>query len=270
MAFLGVDDFATALVAAPDINMSKSAIASQAVGFYTSLWRSTGIPAQGAIPTTAAVCNSSLTGCFPLPARAGAQERALLFTELNFLVQNGFNLCDRLAHMGGLSGIVTTAQTASVDVSGAGSNLVARIGATDYSNVRWFIEIYTALGATGVNATCAVTFSDNSTGNIVVALPASAAAQRLFEIIPTGSLAIKSVQSVTLSATTGTAGNFGVTAMRFLSSPATVVANVPVSFDWAQLGAQKIEDSACQFPVLLCIGSTNPNVTFARMKIGVK
>lgn len=270
MAFTSPSDIVLALLAAKDIQHIKSGFASQATGLLTSLWRGTGTPGQGAIPGAAAVCNSSLLGCYPLPARSGGQERALLYAETQFPTQNGFHLCDRLAHMGGLSGTVTTAQTANVDVSGAGDNLPARIGAADFSNVRWFLEWYTATGATVVNATCAVTYSDNSTGNIVVALTASVNPARLFEIVPAGALSIKSIQSVTLSATTGTAGSFGVTALRVLSAPpAQPTANWTMAYDWSILGLPKIEDSACLFPMLMAIGSTNVGSTVARMKIGV-
>lgn len=270
MAFAGVDDIATGLLAAAEISHNKSGFASQVGGLPTSLWRGTGFPTQGAIPGAAAVCNSALAGCFPLPARAGAQERILGYIETQFATQNSFLVCDRLAHMGGLSGIVTTAQTVNVDVSGTTDNMAARRGASDYSNVRWFLEWYTATGATAVNATCAVTYSDNSTGNIVVALTASVAAARLIEIVSTNGLGIKSVQSVTLSATTGTAGSFGVTAMRVLAAPPTAPVGLAATYDWAALGAQKIEDSACLFPCLIPVGSTSTGTTVGRLKIAVK
>lgn len=41
----------------------KASIASQTANSFCSMWRATGQPGQGAIPTTAAVCNDSLLGC---------------------------------------------------------------------------------------------------------------------------------------------------------------------------------------------------------------
>ncbi len=66
--------------------------------------------------------------------------------------------------MGGLSGTVTTSQGAlSLVTSSPGAD---RLGASDYSDVSWWLEVYTALGATGVNATVAVEYDNGSTGNL--------------------------------------------------------------------------------------------------------
>jgi hypothetical protein len=149
--------------------------------------------------------------------------------------------------MGGLNGTLTTAQTVNVDASVATSNLVARIGATDYSNVEWWLEWYTATGATAVNATIAVTFNDNTTTNIVVALAATVAASRRLPILSnTAGKWIKSIQSVTLSASTLTAGNFGVTATRKHAQPKSCdVANKLIKDNWYELGSPIVPDSAC-------------------------
>lgn len=42
--------------------LDKASLANAAAGQVFSLWRATGIPAQGAIPGAAAVCNNALTG----------------------------------------------------------------------------------------------------------------------------------------------------------------------------------------------------------------
>ena len=73
---------------------------------------------------------------------------------------------DRLAHMGGLSGTVTTAQNVSLALNtlGATNNISNRIGDTNYSDVQWWLEWYTATGSTAVTATVAVTYNDGTTG----------------------------------------------------------------------------------------------------------
>ena len=66
--------------------------------------------------------------------------------------------------MGGLSGTVTTSQGAlSLVTNSPGAD---RLGDANYSDVQWWLEVYTALGATGVNATVAVEYNDASTGNL--------------------------------------------------------------------------------------------------------
>ena len=44
------------------IMWDKASIATQVVGQYCSLWRATGVPGQGAIPSAAAYCTKALTG----------------------------------------------------------------------------------------------------------------------------------------------------------------------------------------------------------------
>jgi hypothetical protein len=245
MAFTGINDVITAMEGGRDVFVSKGNTGSQITGNFSSYWGLGGLPAAGASPGAAAVCNSALTGAMFLPTRTGGQVRALLWASVVFPQLAAGIVVDRLAHMGGLSGIVTTAQTVNADVSGAGSSLPARIGATDYTGVRWFLEWYAATGATVVNATCAVTYSDNSTGNIVVSVPTNNGSQRMIAIQPTNGLGIKSVQSVTLSATTGTAGNFGVTALREIATITGHTLNQPMISDWANLRIVPISDDSC-------------------------
>ncbi len=211
-----------------DTPIDKSSLASTAAGQYFSLWRTTGNPGQGAIPAAAAVCDNALLGGIPFTNPTNPVYQYLGWAQLVFTnVSTTVEIRDRLAHQGGLSGVVTTAQAANVDVSGGGSNLPARIGASDYSDVSWSLDWYADTGATSVNVSIDVTYNDNSTGTVT--LTAIGATVRSGRSIPfTSAVAgkfIKSVQNVTLSATTGTAGSFGVTASRILTSISGPIAN---------------------------------------------
>lgn len=166
---------------------------------------------------------------------------------------------DRFAHMGGLNGTLTTAQTVSLDLStlGATNNISKRIGGTDYSDVQWWLEWYTATGATAVTVTVNVTYNDGTTGALAAA---SLAATRpagfmlsLNALVPAAASGkfIRAVNTVTLSATTGTAGNFGVTATRPRMTLAAPIANMKFVADWAQLGFPKIFNESCLFPIVL-------------------
>lgn len=234
---------------------ARASIATLIAGSEFSAWRGTGFPAQGAVPAAAAVCSAATAGAMPLVARSGAQVRRLL--ELNMQAANAsttFYLEDRLAHMGGLSGIVTTAQTIGIDLlTMAGTNnIAARMGAADYSNVEWFMEWYTATGATTVIPVINVTYDDGSTGNCNVwvlgstTLPASVAASRRYQILPAvAGRQIRGLNSITVP-TTGTAGSFGFTAVRKLArlvTPAVAYREEKVMFDKAH--APVIEDEAC-------------------------
>lgn len=240
--------------------LDKASISSQAAGSYVSLWRATGQPGQGAIPGAAAVCNNALTGAMnftqqtaPATSYGGYMEAATGNAAMTIEIH------DRLMHMGGLSGIVTTAQPVNLDLAAnlAIDNLADRIGDANYSDVQWWLEWYTATGSNAVTATIAVTYNDGTTGNLT---PVSLAATRpagfklpLNSYIPAAASGkyIRDVDSVTLSATTGTAGNFGVTATRPRMTLGTPIANFKQPADWAALGLPEIFNSSCLYPIVL-------------------
>lgn len=239
--------------------IDKASIASQAAGSYVSLWRATGQPGQGAIPAATAVCTNADVGAMgfnqqtaPATSYGGYMDVATGNSAMTLEVH------DRLAHMGGLNGTLTTAQTVSVDLSTllASNNISARIGDSNYSDVQWWLEWYTATGATAVTATVAVTYNDGTTGTISVSLAATRPAsymQSLNGLIPAAGAGkyIRAVTTVTLSATTGTAGSFGVTATRPRMTLSAPIANMKFTADWAQLGLPEIKNSACLFPIVL-------------------
>lgn len=252
----------------------KSSISNQTTGAYASLWRAgtSAVPAQGATPGAAAVCDSSLTGAltFTNPP-SGARSYVSLTNLATSNIGGDIFLVDRLAHMGGLDGTVTTAQTVNVDVSGSTSNLANRRGASNYSDVLWWLEWYTDTGSSAVNASVAVTYDDASTDTIVVALSATMRASRILPIFAnTAGRYIKSVQSVTLSGTTGTAGSFGVTALRVLSSfTFGTLANFPAEDSWQRTGMARVHDSACLSAILLCVNTVTGTMTgFVRLVQG--
>ncbi len=249
MTITTVDGIAAGLLAGTRqlILLDRSSLAGITSGYLHSLWRTGSIPAQPAIPGAAAVLSNATTGAAPFVNPTGGAASYLAGGTL-YTANAGAAvvLVDRLAHMGGLSGTVTTAQTANVDVSGSGDNLVARRGATDYSNVRWGLEIYTAIGATQTTATITYTNAAGTSGQTTTLLIGSTTAGqnavgRLLEFVPPGGC--RSVQSVTLTATTATAGSFGVTAWRTLGQAAPAIVGAR-DYDWATLSG-KIEDSAC-------------------------
>lgn len=241
------------------IVIDKASIANAAPGQYHSLWRATGQPGQGAIPAAAANCNQSTTGCLTFSQQTGPAKSYLAYLEAaSSNSAMTVEVHDRLMHMGGLNGTLTTAQTVGMDFNGVtADNMVERIGDSNYSDVQWWLEWYTDTGATVVTATVAVTYNDGSTGNLTaVSLAATRRAsfmQPLNGLIPAGVAGkfIRAVSSVTLSATTGTAGSFGVTATRLRGTLFMPIANAKFGADWASLPISTIPNSACPFIAVL-------------------
>jgi len=233
------------------IVIDKASLANAAAGQIFSLWRATGVPGQGAIPAAAALCDgTALAGAIGFAQQTAPETSYLAWLRLlsgNATTTTEFH--DRLAHMGGLNGTLATAQTVGIDATTIGGSGIpaARRGDANFSDLQWWIEVYTDLGATGVNATVAVIYDDSSTGNLAaIALGATPRAGRLYPLVSAVSgRYIRAVTSVTLSATTGTAGNFGVTCSRARTGIDTLVANKAEAYDWAALGVPQIPNAAC-------------------------
>jgi len=254
--------------------IDKASIANAAAAQFHSLWRATGQPGQGAIPTTTAVPDHTTVGAISFTQQTSPATSYLGLLE-GLCVNAGTTLeiHDRLAHMGGLSGTVTTAQTVDVDLNAlTANNVVARRGAADYSNVTWWLEWYTDTGGTAVTATVNVTYNDGSSGNLsAISLAATRRAsfmQPLNGFIPAADSGkfIRDVNSVTLSATTGTAGSFGMTATRYRAALYKPLANARWTADWAGLGLPEIPNSACLFPIQLA-STTSTGIVRATGKI---
>ncbi len=273
-------DNADALISAMGNNSSrlivaKASIASTANGQFHSLWRATGQPGTGATPTAVAVPDVDTVGAIRF-----AQQIAPATSYIGLLEANCTNsgttleIHDRICHMGGLSGIVATAQTVNMDLSTllATNNLDARKGDANYSDVQWWLEWYADTGATVVTATVNVTYNDGTTGNLTaVSLAATRRAsfmQPLNYLIPAGVAGkyIRGVNTVTLSATTGTAGNFGVTATRYRAANFMPVANARFTADWAALGLPEVANDACLFAIQIA-NSNSTGIVNATGKI---
>lgn len=239
--------------------IDKATIASQAAGTFVSLWRATGQPGQGAIPAAAAVCDNTLTGAFQFNQQTAPATTYGAWA--NVACSNSaatVEIHDRMMHMGGLNGTLTTAQTVGVDISAnlATANLSERKGDANYSDIQWWLEWYTATGSTAATATVAVTYNDGTTGTLSVSLAATRPASLMIPLnglIPSAAAGkyIRAITTVTLSATTGTAGSFGVTATRPRITLPLSVANKMEIFDWAALGLPEIFNSSCLFPLVL-------------------
>lgn len=239
--------------------IDKASLANMTAGTLCSLWRSTGQPSQGAIPgATPAVPTSSAAGSISFNNQIAPVESyigwIILVSSNNSM---SAEIHDRIAHMAGLVLNVTTSQT----ITGLDLLTLAppadRLGSGNYSDVQWFLETYADGGATASNATINVTYDDGSTGNLtVVAVGGTLRASRMIPLtplIPAGSQGrfIRGINSVTLSASTGTAGNFGFTCTRQRTALPMPIANLEFTGDWAKLGIPSVPNNSCLFFVLL-------------------
>jgi hypothetical protein len=247
--------------------VDKASLANAVAGQLFSLWRTTGQPAQGAIPTTAAIPTSATTGAISFTNQTAPRASYLTWAQL-VSANNAMSveIHDRVAHNGGLVLNVTTSQTTNLplDIGPSALNLGAgRRGDANFSDCQWWLEVYTDGGATASNATINVTYNDATTGNLtVVAVGGTLRAGRMIPLtplIPTADQGkfIRGINSVILSASTTVAGNFGFTCTRHRTVVPLPLANFPGVIAWNTSGSPEIINDAClQFIVQTSTTST--------------
>lgn len=208
MAFTSYDSIIAALAAGNNEEASfyKNSISTTAGRWY-SLWKSGGYPSAAATPATGSgeVPTASTAGALRFTNPSGSNVKCGVRFGGGGPTAGMLMVYDRLVQTSGLSGTSTSAQTV---------NTTALTRHTDGLGVLCAIEVYSALGSTSVTATITYTDQDGNTGNTgTITIPASALAGEF--IIPmtfaSGDKGVKSVQSVQLSASTGTVGDFGIT-----------------------------------------------------------
>lgn len=247
--------------------LAKSSIATQGTGGFSSLWKAGGSPAAGSNPTTAEIPTKATAGALMNFTNATSTDK--LYFGRGFLVSSNSStdvwIHDRLSHMGGLSGTVTTAQTVGCDVT----SLAGTRCSSNYSDVQWWIEIYSDIGTTPVTATVSYTDADGNSGQSTTVSIGGASPlnqdSRMFPIYGSGGEYIQSIQTIT-HVTTGTAGNYGITATRPLTSMSLGLANSGEVYDWSQLGLAEIPDDACLMAIIIC-GTTSTGTLNGTFKL---
>jgi hypothetical protein len=180
------------------------------IGRGCSLWTYDGMPAGGAVPTVAAIPDRTTQGALPFVVATGGRDLHLIGASITPVTAGVFLLYDRLFHIGGLSGTSTAAQT--VQGSPASPALTRNTGGA--GNIAWY-EIYTIVGTSAAVMTMnytnqAGTSGQTSTINIgTTGFREVTRAQRIQ--LAAGDTGIRAINTVTLSTTTGTVGNFGIT-----------------------------------------------------------
>lgn len=260
-AFATLDAFVAALKAPRAYGTSAyNPSSNSGSSGYTSHWLgNAGVaPGGNSVPlstTAGALCNAVETGAdlfvgeIDMSATAKSLRWALI-------------LADRLVHTDGLSGTAAGAQTTNLPTT-------ALTRATTGADVRAALEIYSAVGSTnGITVTCSYTSSAAASGHtseITTIGSVSAAFQGAGAFLPlplaSGDSGVKSVESVTLSGSTGAVGNFGVTLYRPLCTVYALGDTNGGRATWCPLlgpsagSLPKINSNACLFWILAHISN---------------
>lgn len=240
MAITSMSALNTALLGVKRQTIYKVTSSGKAASTFQSLLKvgnrppaATSSPAtgSGAIPT------ASEPSAFWLPTPSGSNKSYIGSISISSTISGSLIIYDRLWHNSGMSGISTSSQTIN-------STTLTR--STDGLGVEIWLEVYTAMGATA--STFSVVYTDASntsvTGTYVMAASALAVGQMVQITPPNDSSGVKSIQSVILSASTGTVGDFGLVLMKRIVDIPISIASVPAVFDTVSLGLQEIPSSA--------------------------
>jgi hypothetical protein len=193
-----------------DSRVGAAAATATITGQFTSLWKYNKTNgANGANPPTGSgeAPTRATIGALKHTNAASGKELWLLGLEAVANVAGTLVFYDRLVHTRGLSGIVASAQAV---------NSVALTRNTSGEGVQAWVEIYTAVGATVTTMTISYTNQAGVAGRISPAFVFGGTngreEGRLIRVpLADGDTGVQSVQSVTPLASTGTAGDFGIT-----------------------------------------------------------
>lgn len=242
MAITTRDQLVSAIAAGRTVQFQKASQTSVS-GFIYTHFRNAGMPgAAGANPATTGIALSRTSlGAMPVPAPS-ATSYISSFEGVSG-AQQTIMLADRLVEFGGLSGIVTTAQTVSA--------LALPARATSATDVELWLEVFTAGGTTAV-ATVTASYTNQSgtsgrTATLVGGIPASGLpVARTYQFaLQAGDTGVQSVQSLTLASTSGTAGNIGLVLRRTMVLGPIPIACVGFNQGWAETDLQILPDDAC-------------------------
>ncbi len=235
-----------AIGALPPTQFLRLSMTAEGAGTFQSLWKGTGTPGAGSNPPLF----SAGSGYVPTDATPGSWVFANnLATSLYGIDVWGATagtliLYDRVWACSGFSTLSTSAQ--SIVTPG----LPGRQG-SNYAGLEAWGEVYTAPGATGANWTLAYTDELGNAGTSVYAHPANA--ETVGQMFPfplaAADRGVQSVQSLTCSVSSGTAGDIGITLLRrIISLPITSSG----ALDMFLARMPPIPDDACLAMMVFC------------------
>ena len=237
--------------------IAGAAAPSPIAGRPASLWQYDGQPSAGAAPTTVTAPTNTTTGALPFTSAGGGRESWMTQAWATGVVGGTLIVYDRLLHIGGLSGTVTTAQT-------VGGTITRNTGGK--GNFA-FAEIYSAVGTTGTTITMSYTDQDGNSGSTSTGVAFGGtnfreATRAILLPLAANDSGIQSIQSITLAASTTGAGNFGIVMGRVL---AYIGIGGAGNAGWRDYitglpSIPKIDDGACLSLLWVPITTTVPEI----------
>jgi hypothetical protein len=226
---------------------------------YVSLWRSIGRTTAGIKPSSVSgsACNSVTIGSGDIPQVSGGKKNHLSQFAAFQSLPGILILSDRIIHTDSLVANTTSSQTIN------SISLPARAGTGE--GVEIGIEIYTATGVTPYDVSVSYTNSSNVSGRTATAsIIASAGANRFFPLsLQTGDIGVRSVQSLSCSVSSGTAGDIGVTFHKPIMEISISVSSIPSTMNFLETGLEEIHEDSCLWSYSLLGSTTSGRIEIA-------
>ncbi|MBP8880667.1 MAG: hypothetical protein KBG77_06160 [Dermatophilaceae bacterium] len=260
-------DALLAALPAAEFDVYKASQVAEGPGTWLSMWRAAGIPAAGAIPPAfstggAYVPTRASVGAIGQPNPAG--NRYLANLNMTASTVGSLIVYDRLWTCSGFGTVVTTAQ----NVVSGGTLPAGRtpIGASD---VELWLEVYAAPGATAATWTITAPDGGGTSRAYTYSHPANAeTVGQMMPVVPPAAAAagVAVPTSFQASATSGTAGDIGITLMRRLAVVPFSSANIGAALDAFALGLPEVFDDACLALMVQC-STTSTGVLLGSMSL---
>ena len=263
MAITTMDAVVSALASGNRLDFYKASLTAKGAGTWHSLLLSAGIPIAGSIPAlvTGVVCTDTTPGAFT--GITWTNQVYLLQAVVSGATAGKLILYDRLWHNAGLVCNVTSLQAINQ------ADAIPR-GPSSGTGVEAWGQFYAAPGATGTDFTLTYTGSDGVTSKTAIYThPANA--EKVGQMVPfvcqAACSGVASVQSLRLTASTGTAGNFGIVLLRRVAELPIQLVNAGDCFDFTYLGMPKVYANACLQFMVMC-STTNTGIIQGSLTFG--
>lgn len=266
MAAISTVDQAVAALPGQRLFINKASQTAEGAGTWHSLWRAAGFPVAGAVPPVigsgGGVPDRTTDGALPLN-NAASPPLNLLRAEVAGTTPGTLILYDRLWACSGFVGNVATSQAITSPSAVNRPN-------TNGDDVELWGEVYSAMGATGATFTATYTNQANvgsKSATYVMPSNALSVGQMVPFTLAAGDTGVRSVQSLILNVSTGTAGNFGLTLLRRICEIPLTSANIAVVQDLFSLGKPAVDVNACVGLMVMCT-TTNTGLILGTVNLG--
>lgn len=252
----------------PPVAFTKALSGTLVAGRPYSYWAAAGNPGAGAFNATLNGVNVDNTVTGPLSKGNPVSGNGYLYNLAAAASAQGgmLMLCDRLWHNGGYTITSTAAQNITQPTLPARcpTSAVDDTPATTGHGILLGMEISAATGAGTPTITASYTNSAGTAGRTATnAVPtvATSAAGSFYPLgLQAGDAGVRSVQSITLSAT-WTSGTMNLVAYRPIALLPLVAAGIPGQLDWISGGAARIYDSSALFFIIVPQTTTTTQIS---------